>query len=77
MIIKVKVYPKSKLQKIIKEKDGLYKVHLISAPEKGKANKELFQILSEYLNISKKQMTILQGINWQNKIIKINQDLPI
>lgn len=72
MIIKVKVYPKSKLQKI-EEKDGLYKVHLVCAPEKGKANKELFQIFSEYFNISKNKIIILQGASWCNKIIKINE----
>lgn len=71
MIINIKVYPKSKQQKI-EEEDGLYKVHLVSAPEKGKANKELFQILSDYFDISKNQMIILRGASWQNKIIRIN-----
>lgn len=72
MIINVKVYPKSKLQKI-EEEDGLYKVHLICAPEKGKANKELFKILSDYFDVSKNQILILQGANWRNKIIRINK----
>lgn len=72
MIINVRVYPKSKQQSIEKD-DESYKVHLISAPEKGKANKELFGILSDYFDISKNQILILQGANWHNKIIKINK----
>lgn len=71
MIINVKVFPKSKQQKIEKV-DDVFKVHLLSAPEKGKANKELFQILSDHFSASKNQMLILQGATSQSKIIRID-----
>lgn len=70
MIIQVKVFPKSK-KKEVSEENGVLKVHLNSAPEKGKANKELVAILAEYYKISKGRITILKGETARNKVVEI------
>lgn len=71
MIINIDVFPKTKHQSIEK-KGNTYKIHLTSTPQKGKANKELLQILSDYFNVSKNQIQIVHGITSRKKIIKLN-----
>ncbi|OIO48200.1 MAG: hypothetical protein COS76_02725 [Candidatus Portnoybacteria bacterium CG06_land_8_20_14_3_00_39_12] len=69
--LQVKVLPKSSQQKVVKQSDGFFKIYLKSAPEKGKANKELIKVLSKYLAICQKQVKIIKGEHSRSKIIKI------
>jgi hypothetical protein len=70
MIIQVRVFPKSKKHGL-SEENGVLRVHLSSAPERGKANKELVAILAEYYNIRKGRITILRGEASKNKVVEI------
>jgi len=72
MNVEVKVIPNAKKKKIIKE-DNKLKVYVISTPEKGKANKELIDVLSDYYHLPKSSFSILKGRKDRNKIIKINR----
>jgi len=71
MILKVKVYPKSKLEKIVKTQNEDLKVYLSEPPEKGKANKALIRILAEYFNVSKSRVVIKKGTKSRDKVIEI------
>jgi len=71
MIIKVKVVPKSSKISIAK-KDGFYHVKLTAAPEKGKANAQLIDVLSKFFNVKKSQIRILKGETSKEKIVEIN-----
>ena len=56
----------------IEANDGeLYKVYVTVAPEQGKANKKMIELLSEYFNVSKSQVKILKGEISRNKIVEI------
>lgn len=76
--LRIKVTPKSRTQglsEILTEPDGekTYKIRIKSAPEKGKANNELIEYLSQYFQIHKDQISILSGKTDQIKLIKINK----
>jgi hypothetical protein len=70
-ILEIKVVPSSGKQRIVRDKNGQIKCFLIAAPEKGKANKELIELLSKMLKIPKKELDILSGETTRIKRIAI------
>ncbi len=71
LILEIKVVPSSGKQGIIRDKNGQLKCFLIAAPEKGKANKELIDLLSKLLKIPKKELDIISGETARSKRIAI------
>jgi uncharacterized protein (TIGR00251 family) len=67
--LKIKVKPSSNKNKIVKMEDGRFKIWIKSAPEKGKANKELQKYLKKITGIPVK---ITSGWTSENKIIEFN-----
>jgi len=76
MLLKIKVVPNSKEQKIEKISELDYKIHLKAQPVKGKANQELIELLADYFNMSKSEICIIKGKTSNKKIVEItNQNL--
>jgi len=73
MIIKVKVKPSAKQNKI-EERNGSYFVRVKEKAEKGKANKKVIELLSEYFKVPKSNVEIKTGEKSRNKIVKILKD---
>lgn len=71
MKIKLKVNPKSKQEKITLIDDILY-ADFFTVPEKGRANKKLIELLTDYYKIKKSQITIIKGKRSKNKIVQIS-----
>lgn len=71
MRITVKVVPGSKNKEIKRQPDGTYKVKLLSPPIKGKANKELIDIISKEFSVKKSLVSIVKGERTREKIIEI------
>lgn len=71
MVIKVKVIPKAKKEKVIKETD-YWKVYVKAPAVEGKANKRLIQVLAEWFDTKKVNVTILRGEKSREKIVEIN-----
>ncbi|MFC1622636.1 DUF167 domain-containing protein [Patescibacteria group bacterium] len=71
MLIKVKVIPKSSINKIIEESFGDFKIKIITVPEKGKANDKVIKLLAKYFKVSKTKISIIRGLTTSKKIIKI------
>jgi uncharacterized protein (TIGR00251 family) len=67
--LKIKVKPSSNKNKIVKMEDGTFKIWIKSAPEKGKANKELQKYLKKVTGIPVK---ITSGLTSENKTIEFN-----
>jgi uncharacterized protein (TIGR00251 family) len=67
--LKIKVKPSSNKNKIVKMGNGVFKVWLKSAPEKGKANKELEKYLKKVTGIPIK---ITSGLTSENKTIEFD-----
>jgi len=69
--VKVKVIPKSKqARKMEMMDDGVIKIYLKSAPEKGRANKELVKMIAKKMDIDVDQIKIA-GTSSRVKILKI------
>ncbi|OGG87040.1 hypothetical protein A3B87_02185 [Candidatus Kuenenbacteria bacterium RIFCSPHIGHO2_02_FULL_39_13] len=71
MIIKVKVIPKAKVNKVIR-KDDQYRIHTAFPPDKGKANQAVIKLLSKELAIPKSKISIIKGKKSREKIIEIS-----
>jgi uncharacterized protein (TIGR00251 family) len=67
--LKIKVKPLSNKNKIVKMEDGTFKIWLKSAPEKGKANKELQKYLKKITGIP---VEIVFGLTSENKTIEFD-----
>ncbi len=74
MRIKVKVIPgapKAQIMAISKEE---LKVKVKSPPDKGKANRELIELLADYYSVAKSYIRIIRGETSRNKIVEIVND---
>jgi uncharacterized protein YggU (UPF0235/DUF167 family) len=71
MIIEVHVKTNSNVQRIVKLSNRHYRAFLNSIPEKGKANKELITLLSEFFNTPKTSIVIKKGLSSVNKLIEL------
>jgi uncharacterized protein len=76
-VLRVKVTPKAKSERIKKEiaADGsvIYKVYVTALPEDGKANEAVIKLLAKTLGIAKSALSITHGLTSREKTIKINQ----
>lgn len=71
MIINIKVTPRASKTELLQISDTIYKAKLTAAPEKGKANEQLLELLSEKLNIPKSNISIKAGHTSREKLIEI------
>ena len=71
MFLKVKVFPNSKKEEIIKKSEDEFEIKVKEKAEKGKANKRVKEVLAKYLNISEEKLILISGAKQRNKIFKI------
>lgn len=70
MLINIKVRPCKNTNKI-EIKKNYFIASLTEKPEKGKANKALIKLLSDFFNIPKQNINILKGLTKRHKLIEI------
>jgi uncharacterized protein (TIGR00251 family) len=70
MLVEIKVIPRSS-RNLIKDEGGRLKAYLTIAPEKGKANKVLVELLAGHFNVKKSCVRIVKGEHSHHKIIEI------
>lgn len=70
MRLQIKVFPKASRQQIV-EKDGLFKAYITEAPEKGKANKAVVDLVARHYKVKKNQVSIVSGEKSRNKVVEI------
>ena len=71
VIFSVKVVPRSSRTAIAGILNGMLKVKLSAAPEKGKANESLVEFLADTLGVKKNTITITSGHTSPVKTIQI------
>jgi len=74
MLLNIKVIPKSSLNQVIKQTDGSYKIKITTAPEQGRANKKVIELLAKELKVAPSSLEIVQGLTSRNKLVKINNN---
>ncbi len=67
IVIAVRAQPGAKKNGITGEHDGALKVSVTQAPEKGKANKAIVEVLARQLGLKKSQVSLLSGQTTQQK----------
>ena len=73
MLIKVKVFPNSKEEEIIKKSEDSFDVSVKEKPIMGMANKAVISALSSYFKISESEIRLIKGFRERNKIFKITK----
>lgn len=73
MKISVKVHPKSKVESIAQVAENEFELYFNVAPEKGKANEKVIEMISDYFGIAKSSVVIVTGHKSTKKIIEILQ----
>jgi uncharacterized protein YggU (UPF0235/DUF167 family) len=69
--LKIKKNAKKKVIRSIGE--NYYEICTTISPEKGKANQDIINILSEFLHVSKTKIKIIKGEFCKKKIAEIKQ----
>jgi uncharacterized protein YggU (UPF0235/DUF167 family) len=73
--LQIRVTPKAAANKIKVEQqeDGLWliRVYVTTAPEDGKANKAILELLARHLGLPKSSLTIIRGLTGRNKIVEV------
>jgi len=70
-ILKIRVIPNSKINKIIEAKDDWLKIKLTAPAHEGKANKALMNFLSQEYKIAKNKIQLVSGQKSRDKIVKL------
>ena len=78
MKINVHITPNAKKSEVMGNDCNLFgeetlRVKVSAPPVDGKANKELFNILSKHFDVSKSKISIVSGEKSRNKIIEIKE----
>jgi uncharacterized protein (TIGR00251 family) len=68
-ILKIKVIPNSKTEKIVSQEGNTLKIKLQAPAHEGKANKALIKFLSQHFKIAKSKISITQGEKSPEKIV--------
>jgi len=71
MFLKVKVFPGSRIDEIIKKADDKFEIKVREKAKEGKANKKAKEILARYLNIPEEKLLLLRGAKQRNKIFEL------
>lgn len=71
MLIKVKVFPNSKEEEIIKKSEDSFEVQVREKPIKGEANKRVLEMLSSYFKTPEAKIRLVKGAKQRNKIFEI------
>ena len=66
----IRVTPHSKQNKVV-ENDGVLRVYTNAAPEKGKANAAVIELLAKHFGVAKSQIKIVRGDTTRDKVIEI------
>lgn len=70
MIIKVRVVPNAKQERLVRQAD-LLKVYLTAPAQEGRANQALIDFLAETFRVKKRQIIIRQGLTSRDKVVEI------
>lgn len=71
VVLPVRALPGAKKNEIRGEQDGALKVSVTAAPEDGKANKAILELLAKKLKLRKSQLELLSGQTSRQKRVLI------
>lgn len=72
MLISLRVHPNATRSEVAGFADGVLHVRVAAPPVKGKANKELIDLLSQLLDVTKSHIAITKGHTAKNKVVIVD-----
>ena len=69
--ITVKAHAGARKEQVIEE-DGVFKVSVNVAPENGKANKRVCELLAAHFGVRKSAVRVIQGETSRQKVVEID-----
>jgi uncharacterized protein YggU (UPF0235/DUF167 family) len=71
-ILSVKVQPRSKTPGVEKLPDGSFRVRVLAAPDRGRANREILERLAEFLDVPSSRLKIVRGETSSSKWVRVD-----
>jgi hypothetical protein len=71
MLIKVKAFPCSKEDKVVKKKEDNFDVFVEAEAERNMANKRIIELLAEYFDLPQTKVKMVKGFKESSKIFDI------
>ncbi|MFA6432302.1 MAG: DUF167 domain-containing protein [Candidatus Paceibacterota bacterium] len=71
-LITVRVSAGSRSESVERLAADIYKVHVRTVPEKGKANKRVLELIAEHFGVAKSRLEIVRGGVGREKKIRID-----
>ncbi|UCD06011.1 MAG: DUF167 domain-containing protein [candidate division WOR-3 bacterium] len=72
VLLSVRVIPRSKKNEVSDLGNNRLRVRVISPPERGRANKELVELLARHYRKRRSSITIAKGLTSRDKIVEIS-----
>lgn len=70
--IKVRVSAGAKTENVEEVESGVFKIRVAVAPEKGKANERVAELIAEYYKIPKSKIFLASGATYKEKVFLID-----
>lgn len=71
MLIEIISHPNSRQEKIIEINSGKFEIWIKQPAVENKANKEIINLLSDYLNVNKSRIRLVRGKTSRHKLFDI------
>jgi len=71
MLIKIKVFPNSKEEEVIRKSEDSFEVKVRAEPIRGLANRAVIDALSLYFKVPVSRIRLVRGFRERNKIFEI------
>jgi uncharacterized protein YggU (UPF0235/DUF167 family) len=75
MLIKVKAFPCSKEDKVVKKDKDSFDVFVEAEAEKNMANKRIIELLAQYFNLPQTKVKMIRGFKESSKIFDIKDEI--
>ena len=72
MDLQIRVRPRAGRNTIEIGDDGQVTVRVTAAPERGRANEAVVELLAKKLGVSKSSVTLVRGITSRDKVVRID-----
>lgn len=72
LLLELRVQAGSRRQGVSRGSDGTLRVSVHAAPERGKANRAVLELLAETLGVKRQQLEIVVGVTSKRKSIQIS-----
>ncbi len=70
-VLKVRVVPNARRASVVKMDDKTFEVKVDGRAERGRANRRLLEIMSEYLGVPKSKLVLVSGARSRDKTVMV------